>query len=153
MPMSRVDSLVLPLVFVGLHVVTYAMMKSQTEQADKCIDMAQKDMDKEEGPNEADLRRFMSCRRDQETKTKLIQYMIMAAVIVGAVWIFRQLEGRAISIGIAALIIPALFFVGETLDACVGNACDAASLATTVVVGPAFWGTVAYTVLQLTHRM
>ena len=148
--MSRVDSLVLPLVFVGLHVVSYAMMKSQNEQVDKCLNDTKFSDD---GPSEADLRKFLSCRRIQEIKGKLIQYMLMAAVIVGAVWVFRQLDGRAVSIGVAALAIPALFFVGQTLDACEGNACDAASLTGTVVVGPAFWGTIAYTVLQLTHRL
>ena len=151
--MSRIDSLVLPLVFAGLHIVTYAMMKSVTEQADKCYVMAQASISSEDGPTEAGLKKVVACRSAQETKLKAIQYMTMAAVVVGAVWIFRQLDGRAISIGAAALVIPCLFFVGQFLDGCVGNACDAASLTATVVVGPAFWGTVAYTVLQLTHRL
>lgn len=150
--LSRVDSVVLPLVFAGLHLVSYAMMKSGTDQADRCF-VAVKASMAEDGPDEAGLNKMMACRQTQETKGKLVRYMTMAAVVVGAAWIFRQLDGRAVSIGAAALAIPALFFVGQFLDGCVGNACDAASLTAAAVVGPAFWGTVAYTVLQLTHRL
>lgn len=132
---DKIDYVVLPLVFAGLHVVTYAMTKSQVEQTAKCT---------------AD--KMGSCK-GLDAKLRAIRYMTMAAVAVGAAWVFRQLSRRAIGIGAAGLVIPALFFVGQALDACSGQACDAASMASAVLAGPAFWGTVAYAVLQLTHRL
>lgn len=149
---TPVDLLVIPLVFVGLHVVSYAMMKSRNEAAENCFEKVQANISDEEGPNEADFKRIMSCTRAQKTKDLVLKYVTMAAAIVGILWIFRQLDGRAVSIGAAALGIPVLFFVGEFLAACNGDMCDAAALASSVVVGPAFLGTVAYTVLQLAHR-
>jgi hypothetical protein len=151
--MSRVDSLVLPLVFVGLHVVLYAMMTSQAGRTDSCLAAAKAIVSEETGPEEQDFVRIVQCTRAIETKSRVITYLSIAALVVGALWIFRQLDGRAISIGVAGLIIPALFFVGELLSACSGDACDAADLLNVAVAGPAFWGTVAYTVLQLTHRL
>lgn len=151
--MSRVDSLVLPLVFVGLHVVLYAMMTSQAGRADSCMAAAKAIVSEETGPVEEDFVRVVKCAREIETKSRITEILSIAALVVGAIWIFRQLDGRAVSIGVAALIVPALFFVGQFLSACDGDACDTVNLLNIAVAGPAFWGTVAYTVLQLTHRL
>ena len=145
-----IDYVVLPLVFAGLHVVSYALMKSHLEQTTKCYAV----MNTEKAPSEADRQKWLAtCTgSSMETKRKAISYMTSAAVVVGAIWTFRQLSGRDIQIGATALAIPALFLVGQTLDACIGPSCEASSLAASVVVGPAFWGTVAYTVLRLANR-
>ena len=154
----KIDYLFLPLVFVGLHVVSHVMDKALQEQMVKCAILM---FGNQETPENAQSLMVGTCSiQELETKRKKVMYITGAAVIVAAVWVVRLLSGFEVGIGAAALAIPALFLVGQTLDckaapqdyASPSSSCQTKSQVASVVVSPAFWGTVAYTIIRLAHR-